>query len=70
MTGAIAAKAIEAQPAFGQIKPLKRPIGAADNNDRDKETMAALRASSRLAPSAADHIDQQTPVRLERHRRR
>lgn len=42
LTGAIAAKAIEAQPVFGQIKPLKRPFGAVDNNVRDKETMAAL----------------------------
>lgn len=61
LTGAIAAKAIEAQPVFGQIKPLKRPFGAVDNSDRDKETMATLCASSRPAPSAADHVDQQTP---------
>ncbi|MCT7376348.1 hypothetical protein [Chelativorans salis] len=69
MTGAIAAKAIEAQPVCGQIKPLKRPFGAVDNNDRDKETMAAHCASSRPAPSVADHLDQQSPVRLEQHRR-
>ena len=28
--GAIAAQAIEAQPTFGQISPLKRPFGAVD----------------------------------------
>ncbi|WP_041345031.1 hypothetical protein [Nitrobacter winogradskyi] len=39
-TGAIAAQAIEAKPACGQISPSKRPHGALDQAERIKENLA------------------------------
>jgi len=38
--GAIAAQAIEAKPAFGQISRSKRPLGALDQTEKDQGELA------------------------------
>jgi hypothetical protein len=50
--GAIAAWAIEAQPAFGQIKPLKRPFRAVAPTDLKSRRMWRLSSSLKESSNA------------------
>jgi len=54
--GGVAAQAIEAQPAFGQIEPLKRPCGSAATRQRpnrrtgDRRSLQGIRRARRNSP--------------------